>query len=108
MAIIFLLADTTFLPVLKALETISKAGSVSLISSTMVLISGLLSNSSLLVVNKWDGSDLFLLPSLIHILTISMLRFLVLIISYNPWPTTPKPNSPIVSFLLIMRFVAIL
>ncbi len=106
-AIIFLLADTTFFPELNALDTISKAASVSLINSTMVLISGLFSNSSRSVVNNSAGNERFLLASLIAIFTISRFKFLVLIISYKPWPTTPKPNSPMFNFLLITQFVAI-
>src|SRR5690606_26493441 len=85
---------------------IAKAASASSINSTMVLICGSFKMSSASVVNSSAGKDRFLSAFLITHFLISRFKSFVLIISYNPWPTTPNPNIPMVNFSLIsMLFI---
>ena len=101
-AIIFLLAETTFFPLLRAFETISKAASASLINSIMVLIPGSFRITFASVVKSASGRLRFFSGFFIAIFLISILRSFVLMISCKPWPTTPNPNNPIVNLLLIL------
>src|SRR5258708_24837775 len=101
-AIIFLLALTTALPLFNAVETISKAGPDSLITSTITLISGSFKIESRSVVNRAAGASLFLAGFLMHTLLIDAFREGVCCNTlYKPSPTTPNPNSPMVSCLCV-------
>src|SRR5690606_41504178 len=100
--------STTFLPDRSAVETISKAAAASSISSTMVLISGSSNTDFASVVNSDAGSVLFFSGCLMTNRLMARLRFLVLMMSCSPCPTTPKPKIPKVSLLFMFAVYSLL
>ncbi|MCY1232053.1 hypothetical protein D9M72_445230 [compost metagenome] len=100
-AIIFLLAETTALPLFKAVVTISYAASASSINSTMTLISGSLKISFLSKVKFSAPISRVLFLSFTQIfLMFAFSPGVFCKTSYSPKPTHPKPNNPIFNFFL--------
>src|SRR5882757_2570535 len=88
-AIIFLLALTTALPLFRAVDTISKAGPDSLITSTITLMAGSFKMESRSVVNNSAGASLFLPGFLIHtFLIVAFKEGVCCNTLYKPSPTT--------------------